>query len=244
MLNGEVFEDKRFLRSLMYGEGVFETFRYNKKLPKYIDYHFERLLKGAELFKIPKITKEDFIYYIEKSVKEHGGNDLYVKTILVSEGNSYFPLIPERSNLFVIVKDFKPLEKKEITLIKSPFNIHSSSPLRRIKSINYGENIVAKRYALENQADDVILLNEHNQITETTTSNIFWLKGKYLYTASLDCGVLDGITRKVIIEEGKKEGFTVVEGRFYISDLKKADYVFVTNALHGIVKVKEIKEKG
>ncbi len=240
-LDGKIFENKEFLRSLMYGEGVFETFRYEGKLPRYIDYHYERLIKGAELFKIPRITKEDFIFYIEDAVKKHSKDNLYVKTILVSEGNSYFPLIPEKSHLIVMVREYKPMEKESINLTIAPFKIHSSEPLLKVKSINFGQNIIAKRYALEKGFDDALFLNENNEITETTTSNIFWIKGKYLYTPALDCGVLDGITRKVILENAQNEGFSIIEGRFYLNDLKKADFVFVSNALYGMVKVRKVE---
>ncbi|WP_457640566.1 aminotransferase class IV [Persephonella sp.] len=240
-VNGKKLIDTRFLRSVMYGEGVFETFRYRGKLPKYIDQHYARLMKGAELLKIPKITKEDFIFYIEETVKKvKDSDDLYVKTVLLSEGNIYFPVVPYKSHLLVVAKPYKEPEKKEISLTVAPFRVHSSDPLLKIKSTNYSRNILAKRYALEKGFDDVIFLNENNEITETSSANIFWIKGRFLYTPSVDCGLLPGVTRNVILKEAKNEGFTIVEGRFYCEDLKKADYIFVANALNGIIKVSKI----
>ena len=243
-LNGKNFLNKKVLRTLMYGEGVFETFRYKGKLPRFIDKHYKRLITGAKLLKIPTITKDDFIYYIEETVKKfEDASDLYIKTILVSEGNSYFPLLPESSNLLVIAKPFKPTDKKEVNLIVAPFKVHSSDPLLKIKSTNFTRNIIAKRYALENGYFDVLFLNENNQITETSSANIFWIKGKYLYTPSLDCGLLNGITRQFIIKKATNEGFTVIEGRFTLKDLQNADRIFITNSLNGIIRVKKIDKK-
>ncbi len=239
-LNGKQFLNKKILRGLMYGEGVFETFRYNNKLPKYIQQHYKRLINGAKVLGIPPIPFEDYINYINNTVIRHKNKDLYIKTVLISGGDTYFASRPESSHLLVVAKDYTPLPKKEIILTVAPFKRHSSNPLVKIKSTNYEVNILAKRYAQEKGCDDAIFLNENDEITETTTANIFWVKGKYLYTPSIDCGLLDGITRRIILHEAKKEGFTVVEGRFFIKDLKNAHYIFVTNALHGIIKVKDI----
>ncbi|GAB6071992.1 aminotransferase class IV [Venenivibrio stagnispumantis] len=239
-LNGEILEDYKFIRAISYGEGVFETFRYKNKLPKTIKEHYERLIEGANFIKIPKITYEDYIYYIEEAIKKVENKDLYVKTLLFGEGSAYYPLQSYKSNLLIIIRDFQPVEKP-YRLTVAPFRVHSLDPLLKIKSANYLRNIYGKRYANENGYDDVIILNENDEITETTSANIFWIKGKYLYTPSLDCGVLNGIARRVIIEEGKKQGFVVVEGRFNLKDLKQADKIFLTNALHWIIKVSEVK---
>jgi len=238
-INGKEFELKNLIRPLMYGEGVFETFRYKGKLPKYIDYHFERLNKGCEILNIPKITKEDFLFYIEDAVSKSEVKDLYVKIIILSEGNPYFPLKPYGKNVIVITKPYEPI-KEEIRLTVSPYKVHSSDPLLKIKSTNYLRNILIKRYAKENGFFDCIILNENNFITETSSATIYWIKGRYLYTPSLDNGVLDGVSRKVVLQEAKAQGFIVVEGRFTLKDIKEADLIFISNALHGLIKVKEI----
>jgi 4-amino-4-deoxychorismate lyase len=238
-INGKEFEQKNLIRPLMYGEGVFETFRYKEKLPKYIDYHFKRLNKGCEILNIPKITKEDFLFYIEDAVSKSEVKDLYVKIITLSEGNSYFPLKPYGKNVMVITKLYEPI-KEEIRLAVSPYKVHSSDPLLKVKSTNYLRNILIKRYAKENGFFDCIVLNENDFITETSSATIYWIKGRYLYTPSLDNGVLDGVSRKVVLQEAKTQGFVVVEGRFTLKDIKKADFIFISNALHGLMKVKEI----
>ena len=242
-LNGKRFLNKKILRTLMYGEGVFETFRFKGKLPRFIEKHYKRLIKGAEVLNIPKITYEDYKRYITETVENSNlaSNDLYVKTILVSEGNTHYSLLPEKSNLLTIVKPFKPLNFEKISLTVAPFRVHSSDPLLRIKSTNFAKNILAKRYALDKGYFDSIFLNENDEITETSSANIFWIKGKYLYTPSVECGLLNGIMRQFVIEKARLEGFTVVEGRFHLLDLKYADRIFLTNSLHGILKVDSVE---
>ena len=237
LINGEMFEDRRFIRTLMYGEGVFETFRFNGDLPSRIKKHYSRLIEGAKLLRIPEITYDDFVYHIRQAVEKLDQKDLYVKVILLSEGNLDYPLLPYRSNIMVVVKPFKPISKEKISITLAPFKVHSSNPLIKVKTTNFAEKVFAKRYAKDKGYDDAVFLNENGEITETTSSNIFWIKGRFMYTPSVDCGLLPGITRETVILEARKQGFNVVEGRFHLDDIKDADLIFVTNALNGIIKV-------
>lgn len=239
IINGEELLDIRYVRGLMYGEGVFETLRYRGKLPKNIESHYSRLVRGLKLLKIPLITLDDFVASINQGVNGFGVDDLYVKVIVFGEGEAYYPLQPYKPNILVVVKPYKPVQE-EIRLTVSPYRVNSSDPLLRIKSTNYLRNIIVKRQARENGYFDGIVLNENGEITETSSANIYWIKGKYLYTPSLDCGVLEGISRKVVLENAKKEGFVVVEGRFGLKDLTKADMIFISNSLHGLMKVKGV----
>lgn len=238
VINAQDISDKTFLRGVMYGEGVFETFRYRGKLPRYIDEHYNRLLKGLKLLGIPIITKEDFLNSIELAVKD-AGEDLYVKLVVFGEGLSYYPLKSYKANILTVVKPFKPIEE-DIVLTVSPYRVHSLDPLLGIKSTNYLRNILIKRYARENGYFDAVILNENSEITETSSANIYWIKGRYLYTPSLSCGVLEGISRKVVLQNAKKEGFIVVEGCFGVKELKKADMIFISNSLHGVMRVKGV----
>jgi len=242
-LDGELIKDEmKPSRTTLYGEGVFETFRYKGRIPKTIEKHYKRLKKGAETLEIPVISIDDYVDYIEETLKiaeEEGlGEDLYVKTVLLSEGGDYYALVPYKSHLLVMIKPYKPMKDK-ITLTVAPFRVHSSDPLLRIKSNNYARNILAKRYALQNGYDDAVFLNERGEITETTSANIYWIKGNTLYTPALECGLLEGITRSSVLQKAKEQGFNVVEGRFTLKDLANAEYIFVSNALNGIIKVKK-----
>lgn len=238
-INGEEVQDTTYIRGLMYGEGVFETMRYRGKLPKALEDHYSRLVKGLKLLKIPVITPEDFVGSITDAVKENQEEDLYIKVVVFGEGAAYYPLQPYRANILVVVKPYKPIQE-DINLTVSPYRVHSSDPLLRIKSTNYLRNILVKRYARENGYFDAIVLNENGEVTETSSANIYWIKGKYFYTPSLDCGVLEGISRKAVLENAKKEGFVVVEGRFGLKDLKNADMVLISNSLHGLMRVKVV----
>lgn len=83
--------------------------------------------------------------------------------------------------------------------------------------------------------DEAILLNEKGELTETFTSNIFFVKDRVIYTPSLECGILPGTIRSLILPDA-------IEGVFYLSDIKSADEVFISNSLMEIIPVVSIDE--
>ena len=79
---------------------------------------------------------------------------------------------------------------------------------------------------------DELFLNEHGQLTEGARSNLFvQLKG-VLYTPPLACGLLNGILRQKMLDEG-----TCVERNLFIDDLQSAERIFCGNSVRGLVEV-------
>jgi branched-subunit amino acid aminotransferase/4-amino-4-deoxychorismate lyase len=116
--------------------------------------------------------------------------------------------------------------------------------LANIKSSNALIYIMAGIYAQENNLDDCIILNENNNIIETTSSNIFVIKNNIALTPPLSDGCVAGIMRKQIIKlllamkvEVNKE--TQVKPQH----LLMADEVFITNSINGIRWIKGFENK-
>jgi branched-chain amino acid aminotransferase len=84
------------------------------------------------------------------------------------------------------------------------------------------------------------MLNMEGYLAECTTSNIFFVKNKQLYTPAVDCGILQGITRDVVIELADKLEVCVEEGRYTMEQLLQADECFMTNTGIEIMPVSRI----
>ena len=162
--------------------------------------------------------------------------DAYVKIGLLSEGSPSFYKEPSGGSLLVVVRPYEP-PKESIRAKVSSYRRSSSSPILRIKSLNYLENILAKREALAAGYDEAIFLNELSELAEGTATNIFFMKGKVIYTPSVECGLLAGIIRSVILECSREFGFELREGRYRLEDLKDTEGVFLTNSLIGAVPI-------
>jgi 4-amino-4-deoxychorismate lyase len=101
-------------------------------------------------------------------------------------------------------------------------------------------NIVAKREldaAGAGPGTEGLFLNESGHICEGIVSNVFWLRGGILYTPSLECGPLAGVTRAYVMEMAASFGIRICEGAFRPEELASADEVFVTNSVQEIVPV-------
>lgn len=80
---------------------------------------------------------------------------------------------------------------------------------------------------------DEIFFNEKGELTEGARSNILLQSDGNLFTPPVDCGLLNGVLRQKMLDEGK-----IKEKKLYLEDLKKAQKVFCINSVRGIVEVK------
>ena len=228
------------LRSLFYGEGLFETFRYKERLPVLLEKHFDRMERGASLLKIPFPDREHIIELIRKAISESEISDAYIKICLLSQGQSSFYGTAKFSQLLVIVKEYVD-SAGSLKLKVNSFRRISDSPLVKIKSTNYLEGVLARRAALASDFDEALFLNEKGEVAECSASNIFWFSEGALFAPSEDSGLLNGTTRALILGFVSDYGISLKEGKFLLDDLISADFVFVTNSLIGCVPISAIE---
>ncbi|TGV91467.1 hypothetical protein EN788_61985, partial [Mesorhizobium sp. M2D.F.Ca.ET.145.01.1.1] len=94
----------------------------------------------------------------------------------------------------------------------------------------------ARSEYLITQADEVLLANERGEICEGTITNVFADFGEgILATPRLDCGLLPGVLRAVLLDEGRAS-----EAIYSLDDLKSAKALFVGNSLRGLIPARLI----
>jgi branched-chain amino acid aminotransferase len=120
------------------------------------------------------------------------------------------------------------VEARGLDLITSSLRRPAADVLDpRIKSLNYLNNVLAKREATLRGADDALVLNARGLVAEASATNVFVLQDERLETPPVTDGALEGITRRSVLEIGRELGFEVGErslGRF---DLFAADGAFL-----------------
>ncbi len=221
-------------RTLFFGEGLFETILWRGRTTKLLR-HYRRLKNSAEFFLIPCPDYETFCQEIEK--KTEGRKNLYVKFCLLSKGEALYYSMPKESGILVIVKDFFP-DTNPKKLCLSSIKRHSSNPVIYHKTMNYLPNIFVKREALSKSFDDAIMLNERDEITECSASNILIVKDGKLFTPSRKCGLLMGTTIEILIQK-----MNVKEERLTVNDLYHASAIFITNSLIGALPVVQFENQ-
>jgi branched-chain amino acid aminotransferase len=108
------------------------------------------------------------------------------------------------------------------------------SPLSRIKSLGYGDNILARREAIDRGADDAIMLNTKGHVACATVGNIFFrIDGRWV-TPPREDGILPGLARKRFIAE-----LGAAESSVTSDMIRKSDAGFVCNSL-GFTRIKSV----
>ncbi|WP_455377240.1 aminotransferase class IV [Petrachloros mirabilis] len=228
-----------FDHGFLYGDGVYETLRsYGHRLFMQ-DQHLARLQRSAEAIglKIPDLDWPALLH--EAMTRNDVGNDrsdAYIR-ITISRGTGEIGLDPALCPHPTTVIMTKPLlppspehYSKGVSLIVAKTRRNLPSALDpQIKATNFLNNILAKREALATGAFDSVLLNWKSHLTECTVSNLFFVHAGRLCTPSLSSGILDGITRSVILTLAREERIPVDEGEFTVDDLRLADECFLSN---------------
>ncbi|MBU0719148.1 MAG: aminotransferase class IV, partial [Planctomycetes bacterium] len=209
-----------FDHGLLYGDGVFEGIRvYNGKIFKEEE-HIKRFFEsaGAIRLKIP-MTPEEVSEAMYKTMAANGiDGDGYIR-LVVTRGIGLLGLsIGHTANPTVIVIADKiqlyPKEAYERGLhcvFASLARNHPNTTSPRVKSLNYLNNIMAKAEAKEAGADEAIMLTVDGHVAECTGDNVFTVRDGVISTPPAYEGILEGITRNLVMELGRKRGITVQE---------------------------------
>jgi branched-chain amino acid aminotransferase len=106
-----------------------------------------------------------------------------------------------------------------------------------IKSLNYLNNILAKIEAINGGVPEAIMLNAHGFVAEATGDNVFIIKGNILITPPTQAGILEGITRDVVMTLARQNGYEVRESMLTRYDLYNADEMFLTGTAAEVIAV-------
>lgn len=244
-----------FDHGFLYGDGVFETLRsYGPRLFMPSE-HLARLVRSAEAIgltiPIPLGNWTDILYgTMARNGVGTNQYDAYLR-ITVSRGAGEIGLDPALCRTPTIVVMAKPLIAPAPHLYETGVRVIIATTKRnlsdalspQIKATNFLNNIQAKREALAAGVFDSILLNWEGHATESTVSNLFFVANGCLHTPTLECGLLDGITRKIVLQLAKNLGLPIEEGHYTTDHLHEADECFLTNTSMEIMPVTSIDKR-
>lgn len=255
-INGEFFEPEKarvsvFDHGYLYGDGIFETLRsYREKIFRFDD-HFARLQASAERIALDLPWEKDFCReLLQKSLQVNNSPDALLR-LSISRGEGppgLDPALCSNPTVVIIPRPFCGCTAEDyargvsLSIVSVRKNLTEALDAR-IKSTNFLNNILAKIEAKKKEATEGILLNQDGFLTEGTVSNLFFVSSGVLCTPSTENGILEGVTRKVVLEIARKEKIAVVEGSFPPETLLQADEVFLTNTSWEVMPVTRVDRK-
>lgn len=229
-------------RGLLLGEAVFETLLVKNRVPQFWEAHMGRLLAACTAFSFP-------MPYDEASLRDGvkvllGAHDQstqqaarHVLRLTVTGGASGRGLVPPQESpgtwLMQLsdaapASDYLPLHESEVTVLAGGVSSEH-------KTSAYLDNILARRAALAAGADEAVLFNQYGRLAGAAAGNLFVQIGKQLITPPVSEGALPGIIRAALLQAGEMAGLSVKEGLIGRDLLAKADALYLSNSVLGVV---------
>ena len=252
-INGELIPRRDakisvFDRGYLYGYGLFETMRSYEGRVFALDRHLARLMRsGRQLALDVALDLTELERGVYRTLEDNKLSDARVR-LTVTAGEGERDLLPPRSGkanvVIVAEKLIVPLPEayeKGLRAVVATTRRNSQSALSGVKSIGYLDSLVARHGAAAAGADEAILLNERGLVAECSTSNIFLVSKGRLLTPLVECGILPGVTRKIVMELANELKIPAVDAEMIrLDDLYKANEAFLTNSVIEIVPIVEV----
>ncbi|MBI2194074.1 MAG: aminotransferase class IV [Planctomycetes bacterium] len=234
----------------LFGDSVYEVIRTANGRLLTAREHIERLRESAAAIRLPlPLTDEQFLRELERTHAEAGHAESYLR-LVVTRGVGEIELLPRscrQPNWLIIAKPLAAWPEScytdGIPVCLAHIHRNPDSALSpRIKSGNYLNNALALMEAADVGAGEAIMLNPDGWVTEATTSNVWIVRDGAALTPSLDCGLLRGITRGILLEIARAHGVPARETRISAGEMLGADEVFLSGTTRGVMPVRQVDQ--
>jgi branched-chain amino acid aminotransferase len=230
---------------LLYGDGVFEGIRVYGGKVFLLAEHVDRLYESALAIRLTiPLSKSEMVRAVEDTVKANAIGDGYVR-LVVTRGAGYLGLDIRKTShpMVIVIADTITLYPEEFyrnglaIITASTIRNHPAALSARIKSLNYLNNILAKIEATDAGCQEALMLNHKGEVAECTGDNIFIVRRGVLKTPPTDAGILEGVTRNVVLKLAREAGLLTQEVTLLRHDIFAADECFLTGTAAEVVPV-------
>jgi D-alanine transaminase len=233
-------------RGFMFGDGVYELIPvYARRLFR-LSQHLARLARSLAEIRIPNPYADvDWRAILSNLINRAEEDDLTVYlqvTRGIAPRDHAFPQAVSPT-VFAMATPLRPLPSE--VLLKGIAAVTVDDIRWRrcdIKSVSLLANVLLRQQALEQGADEAILIRE-GYVTEGAASNVFVVKDEVLVTPPKGPDILAGITRDMVLELMAREGLPCRETVISVNDLLSAQEVWVTSSSKEIVAVTRLNRQ-
>lgn len=229
---------------------VFDGARVFEGVAPDLDRHCQRVNNSTSGVGIKATMKvEDIAALTMEGAKKFGKDAaIYVKPMYWAEADGMGVISPDAdSTRFCLCLFEAPMPSPDtgFTLTKSPFHrpTPDSAPTESKAGCLYPNNARAMREAKSRGFDNALVCDLLGNIAETTSSNIFMVKGGTVFTPAVNGTFLNGITRQRIIGLLRGAGVEVQETMLRYEDFETADEIFSTGNYSKVVPVLKIDDR-
>lgn len=234
-------------RGFLLADGVFETARLTRGRYFRLDHHLDRLAESARQLRLA-VPAHESLAAIATEIAERNNLSEASLRITITRGRGGRGLDTRGAGpptllvtIAPVAADWHERAARGWSLIVAKTRRPSTlSVPSQIKALGRVYAILAHLEAEDAQADDALLLTAEGYIAEGPTWNFFWRKGRVIRTAALEGGVLEGVTRRIVLHLAEAEGYKTEEGLWGPEDLLDADEAFASMTSVGIVPIRSL----
>ena len=227
-------------RGFQFGDGIYEVIRTYHGQPFQLDSHLVRLERSAKAIELPlPWNLQQWTTHVRDGIKRSGYAESKVYLQLTRGAAPRDHVFPAgtKPTAVMTVRQMRPMEPE---LQASGVAVMTMDDWRwgrcDIKSVNLLPNVMARQKAKQAGAFEALFIR-NGQVTEGSVSNVMVVKAGRLLTAPEGERILSGVTRTLVLELAKKEGF-IVEERFVArEELLHADEIFLTGTTVEVLPV-------
>ncbi|MGH8419140.1 MAG: aminodeoxychorismate lyase [Pseudomonas sp.] len=232
-------------RGLAYGDGLFETILVKAGVPLLFERHLQRLALGAKrlalVLDLPLIESECRTFAVQMS---EGAMKL-----IVTRGDGLRGYAPTPGAQVRRILQSSPLPayppanaEQGIRLFPCRTRLAEQPLLAGLKHLNRLEQVIARSEWHDTEHAEGLMRDTTGRIVEAVYSNLFLIKGGVLLTPDLTrCGVA-GVMRAELLTLAEQMNMPVRAMDLHMSDLQRADEVFVCNSVYGIWPVRAVEQ--
>jgi len=234
-------------RASQFGDGCFTTARVEEGRIHFLPEHLARLKSACAALFIPFTQWQVLEDEMQQLAARQASGVLKVIISRGAGGRGYSGAAcqhPTRIlSLSAYPSHYVRWRDEGITLALSPLRLGRNPLLAGIKHLNRLEQVLIRRYLEQTDADEALVLDSEGWVTECCAANIFWRKGRDVFTPFVDQAGVNGIMRQRCMQQLASSDYRVVEINALPDALNAADEVVVCNALMPLIPVRQWDDK-
>jgi branched-chain amino acid aminotransferase len=230
--------------ALLFGDSIYEVLRTRKGVLEDYERHFRRLQDSARFIHLD--LPHDAAFYrkeIEKTCRALAAPDAAIRWI-VTRGVGELSLDPTGCTpSFVVIAralDLAVIPPFVKLVIVRRITSDQLSVDPRLKTGNRLPHVLAMHEVKTAGGYEALLKNRQEYLAECLTSSFFFVRGNQLCTPSLETGILNGVTRRRVLDAARKLGISTEEDKYPEEILRQTDAAFICSSTRGIVPVDAI----
>ncbi len=222
---------------LLNGWGVFSTLRIADGVPFAFERHWERMQRDAAKVHVPfPADPVELKAQLLRLVEANSAFNATLRVMVVRNRGGMFegPDLQRDYDVLAFTKDMNPWGNS-VRLAVKPNARYAANEFSGCKILSWSQNLTWYEEARQRGFDEAVLLNEHGEVSECTSANIFAANGGDVFTPPLGSGCLPGVTRELLLDVVRVPGIKVMERALQLEDLERADQVFITSTTRDLL---------